>query len=258
MPQPPGLSPAAYEADGGPIGALLIHGLPGSAAETRPMGEYLTERGLTVCCPLLPGHGTVPEDLTRIRWKDWTGAVEAAVKDLQGRCQHVFVGGLSMGSLLALWLGARHPDVEGLIVMAPAVKLLNRLLPLSVPLQYVFRYNPLGAAGDDDLGDPEGIKRIWCYDQLAMRAASEFYWLKRRVRRALPRIRQPVLIFQGRRDTQVAPDAPRLVLDATSSTDKTLIWLENSGHNLLADGERCSVWSTSYAWIMEHVPAAPQ
>jgi carboxylesterase len=254
MPQPSGLSPAAYEADGGTVGALLIHGLPGSAAETRPMGGYLAARGLTVRCPLLPGHGTVPQDLTAIRWKDWAGEVEAALDDLRGRCQSIFVGGLSMGSLLALWLGARHPGIYGLIVMAPAIKVLNRLLPLSVPLKYFFRYNPLGTAGDDDLGDPEAMERIWCYDQLAMRAASELYWLQRSVRGALPQIHQPVLIFQGRRDAQVAPDAPRLVLDGVSSTDKTLIWLENSGHNLLADGERGSVWATSYTWILEHVP----
>ena len=61
MPQPRNLSPAAYSAEGGPTGALLIHGFTGSAAETSPMGRYLAARGLAVRCPLLPGHGTDPE-----------------------------------------------------------------------------------------------------------------------------------------------------------------------------------------------------
>jgi carboxylesterase len=54
MPQPAHLDPGAFRADGGPVGALLIHGFTGSVAETRPMGEYLAARGLTVRCPLLP------------------------------------------------------------------------------------------------------------------------------------------------------------------------------------------------------------
>ncbi len=35
-----------------------------------------------------------------------------------------------------------------------------------------------------------------------------------------------------------------------ASTDRTLVWLENSGHNLLIDGERESVWARSYDWMM--------
>ena len=71
MPQPESLNPGAYSADGGPVGALLIHGFGGSAAETRPMGEYFAAQGLTVRCPLLTGHGTTSEDLIGIRWQMW-------------------------------------------------------------------------------------------------------------------------------------------------------------------------------------------
>jgi esterase/lipase len=41
-----------------------------------------------------------------------------------------------------------------------------------------------------------------------------------------------------------------MVCDGVSSTDKTMVWLENSGHNLLADGERESVWRQSYDWMV--------
>ncbi len=251
MPQPKHLDPSAWSADGGAVGVLLLHGYTGSVAETRPMGEYLAARGLTVRCPLLPGHGTTPQDLTRIRWQAWAAEAEAALRDLQGRCQTVFVGGLSLGALLTLWLGAEHAEIAGLIPMAPAVQFNNRLAPLTPLLRHLFRYNPLGPIGDEDLGDPEGIHRIWCYDELPMWGAGEVYRLQRRVRRALPRIRQPILIFQGRRDAQLPPTAAQRVYDGVGSTDKRLVWLENSGHNLLADGERETVWAQSYGWMME-------
>jgi carboxylesterase len=249
MPQPENLSPAAYSADGGPIGALLIHGFGGSAAETRPMGEYLSAQGLTVRCPLLTGHGTSSEDLIGIRWQMWTEEVESALQDLRSCCETVFVGGLSMGSLLTLWLGAKYPDVAGLLVMTPAVKLQNRLLPLTVGLRYLLKYPPSGLVEEEALGDPEAIHRIWCYDQQPLWGAAELYLLQRRVNAALPRIRQPILIFQGRLDNWLSPQAAQLVHDGVASADKTLVWLEHSGHNVLADGERESVWAQSYAWM---------
>jgi carboxylesterase len=250
MPQPKYLDPSAYAAEGGPVGILLIHGFTGSVAETRPMGEYLAARGLAVRCPLLPGHGTTAQELTRIRWQAWAEEAESALRDLQGPCQTVFVGGLSLGSLLTLWLGANHPEIKGLIPMAPAIKVQNRLMPLTLGLRYLFKYNPFGGIGDADLGDPEAIERIWCYDDLPMWGAAEVYRLQRWVYQALPSIRQPVLIFQGRRDAQLDPQAAQILYDRVGSTNKTLVWLENSGHNLLADGEREAAWAQSYEWMM--------
>jgi carboxylesterase len=261
MPQPEHLDPGAYTADAPAnvaramptAGVLLIHGFTGSVAETRPMGEYLAARGLSVRCPLLPGHGTTPEDLTRIHWQDWAGEVESALADLQRRCQAIFVGGLSLGSLLTIWLGAHHPEIAGLILMSPAIKLQNRMLPLTLGLRYLLKYNPFGAMGDDDLGDPEAIHRIWCYDETPLWGAGELYLLQRRVAKAMPSIHQPVLIFQGRRDAQVAPQAAQIVYDSVASSDKRVVWLESSGHNVLADGEREAIWAQSCAWMMDRM-----
>jgi len=251
MPQPKHLDPGPYSADGGPIGVLLIHGYTGSVAETRPMGEYLAAQGCTVRCPLLSGHGTDPQDLTRVRWQTWADEVRAVLQELRDRCQTVFVGGLSLGALLTLWLGSEQPQIAGLIPMAPAIELQSRLAPVTLALRYILKYSPFGAVGDDDLQDPQGRDRIWCYDELPLWGAAEVYLLARQVRRALPRIRQPILVFQGRWDAQLTPQAAQIVYDSVSSTDKTLVWLERSGHNLLADGEREAVWARSYEWLVK-------
>lgn len=250
MPQPENLAPGAYSGDGGPVGALLIHGFGGSAAETRPMGEHFAAQGLTVRCPLLAGHGTTPEDLIGVRWQVWADEVESAFQDLQGCCETVFVGGLSMGSLLTLWLGAKYSDIAGLLIMAPAVKVKSWFLPLTLGLRYLLKYPPPGFVEEEALGDPEAIHRIWCYDRLPVWGGAELYLLQRRVNRALPRIRQPIHIFQGRLDNWLSPQAAQLVHDGVASTDKTLVWLEHSGHNLLVDGERESVWAQSYDWMV--------
>lgn len=239
------------------MGVLLLHGLPGSAAETRPMGEYLANRGLTVRCPLLTGHGKTEAELLRVCWQQWVADAEREFDHLQRICDRVFVGGLSLGSLLALQLGYEHSGIAGLISMAPGIKVRSRLAPVALVLRYFLRYVPPSLTGGDDLADPEAIHRIWCYDRLAMEAAAQFYLLQRRTNRALPSIHHPLLIFQGRRDPQVPVEAARLLYDRVASRDKTLVVLENSGHNLLADGERQDVWAQSYEWIAQRAARAP-
>ena len=251
MPKPDHLDPSGYAADGGPVGALLLHGLPGSAAETRPMGEYLAARGMTVRCPLLTGHGRTEADLLRIHWQQWVSDAERELDNLRKRCNRVFVAGLSLGSLLTLWLGASYPHLDGLIAMASGVKVKSRLAPLTLLLRYFLRFVPPSLTEGDDLGDPDANQRIWCYDRLTMQAAAQFYLLQRRVLGALPTIRHPLLIFQGLRDPKVPAEAARLLYDRVASVDRTLVWLENSGHNLLVDGERKAVWAQSYDWIMQ-------
>jgi carboxylesterase len=254
MPQPEHLDPSAFAADGGPVGVLLLHGYTGSVAETRPLGQHLAAQGLSVRCPLLPGHGTTPDELTRISWQAWAEEAESALGELRSRCRSLFVGGLSMGALLALWLGSEEPELAGLVPMAPTVEVRNPLLPLTLGLRYVLKYDPRGGIGDEDLVDPQASERIWCYDETPLWGAAEVYLLQRQVRKALPEIRQPILIFQGRHDAQLPPQAAQMVYDRVSSSDKTLVWLDHSGHNLLVDGERKSIWEQCYSWMMRRVP----
>ena len=253
MPQPPNLNPNPFFFPGGSTGILLIHGFPGAPAETRPWGEFLAARGLTVSGVRLPGHGTTPEELAHTHRKEWIAACEAELARLRERCQTLFAGGLSLGSLLTLWLGAHHADLAGLILLGPAIKVRDWRIHLAPLAKYVITYMPVDHTEDNDLCDPEALDRTWCYDTRPVAAAAHVLALQREVRRLLPSVSQPVLIMQGRCDTALAPDAAQIVHDRIGSTDKTLIWLENSGHNVLIDGERGRVWEESVAWIGERV-----
>ncbi len=102
---------------------LLIHGFTGSPWEIRPLGESLAARGFHVRAIKLPGHGTDPEAMAWVTWRDWEHAAEEGLAALKN-AKTVFVAGLSMGALLSLLLAARHPErVKGLAMMAPVWKL---------------------------------------------------------------------------------------------------------------------------------------
>jgi carboxylesterase len=248
----PWLDPSAFELTGGPIGCLLIHGFTGAAVEMRPMGEYLAGRGLTVSAPLLPGHGTTPEDLNRTTWQDWYGHVEGAFAGLRGKCERVFVVGFSLGSLLALHLAAHH-DMAGLAVLSPALLVRDwriRLVPL---LRYVIKSMPKDPDPQhSDMTDKEAVKGFWSYDLYPVPAAYQVYLLQKVVRPELGRIRTPALVIYATGDMSIHPRSGPTLYNKIGSPDKEQLVLHNSGHGIVLDAEREVVFEKTYAWIMAH------
>ena len=58
---------------------LLLHGFTSHPVLTLgPLSERLKEAGWEVRQPALPGHGTRPEDLLKVRFQDWLLAAEEA------------------------------------------------------------------------------------------------------------------------------------------------------------------------------------
>src|SRR5579884_2106722 len=111
-----------YAADGGPVAAVLCHGMTGMPGSLYAWGQALVDAGLTVRIPRLPGHGTSWKDANRTTWQDWYGELERSFDDVRSRCDRVFVMGLSMGGTLALRLAEqRGSDVSGVVVVNPSL-----------------------------------------------------------------------------------------------------------------------------------------
>jgi carboxylesterase len=219
--------------EGGPVGVLLVHGYTATPAEVRPLGQYLHSRGFTVAGPLLPGHGTTPQDANRAHWQDWVKSVEASYRQLVARCDTVLLGGESMGGLLALYLASEHPQAAGILAYAPALITAPAYGPYLLPLLAPFIPFLAKSSGPPTLAD----ERWQGYPVHPLRAVGQLYYLQRVVRRRLPLIRQPLLIVQGRLDTAVHPSVPDRVYHAVKSTLKEVHWMANSHHCVLLDGE---------------------
>jgi len=95
---------------------LLLHGFTSHPLlALGPLPEVLRKAGFGVSQPTLPGHGTRPEDLLRVRWRDWLEAAQGTYPKLPEPKGMI---GLSMGALLALM--RRTPEVLPR-VQAPAL-----------------------------------------------------------------------------------------------------------------------------------------
>src|SRR4051794_35945966 len=113
--------------DGGPIGAVLCHGLTGMPGSLRAWAEALAADGLTVRLPRLPGHGTSWKDANGTTWQDWYAELERQFDEVRSRCEHTFVMGLSMGGTLALRLAERRgDDISGVVVVNPSLFTLRK------------------------------------------------------------------------------------------------------------------------------------
>ena len=118
------------EAPPGSRGAvLLLHGLSDSPYSLRAVGERYRRLGFAAVWLRLPGHGTAPSALRRVRWEDWAAAARLAadrVASLAGEGPFHVVG-YSNGGSLALMLtlerllgrGGRVPDQ--VVLLSPAV-----------------------------------------------------------------------------------------------------------------------------------------
>lgn len=120
MNPPPALDARDLFHDGDGAGVALLHGLGGTPVEMRPVARAFARAGFAALCPRLSGHCGAEDDLKAARWEDWEAEAVAALERLRGRGRPTFIGGLSMGAVLALRVAASRPDlVDGLLLFAP-------------------------------------------------------------------------------------------------------------------------------------------
>ena len=64
------------------FGVLFIHSFGSTTLEFQEFSEFLQDQGFKTSNPLLPGHGTTPDDLNRFKFSDWIHVSEKALSEL--------------------------------------------------------------------------------------------------------------------------------------------------------------------------------
>ena len=230
---------------GNEVGVLLLHGLTATTAEVRLLAEKLQGEGYTISAPLLPGHGTQPDELNETSWHDWAWTAEKAYQHLATVCDHVFVGGESTGGALALYLAAQHQEIAGVLCYAPAIK-------LAIPLHNMVRLYVAAPLVNSLPKDNVGSNEFWQgYRVNPLRAVMELVRLGLEVRRELPKITQPALVMQGRNDKTVSEDVGEIILAGVASEVALQHWWEQSGHVILLEDELAGITAVTLNFINE-------
>lgn len=224
-------------------GVLCIHGFTGTPFEMRYLGEALVARGFHVLGPVLPGHGTTPENLDQTTWLEWYGAVEAALDRLLERCDKVGVVGQSLGGLLALRLAQeRQHQVSAVASLAtplwlpwPARAAARATKPGSLLGRAIQNVPKLGGS---DVRDLAMKRKNPAYMVVPVRPLHQLMELMEIVRAHLAEVRAPILVVHGRQDHTVPYACSEELLGRVTAEIKLHRALEQSFHLVSMDVER--------------------
>ena len=236
---------------GGDVGCLLIHGFPGAPEEMRWMGQYLSEQGFTALGVRLFGLATQPADANRARWHDWLASVEDGYHLLQGMTSQIVLMGVSTGGALSL-LMARDFPVAGLVVMATPNKIpdarAQRLRPLAPLVTRFWRYATEDR--ESDWHDKEAEKLQVYYEDIPTRAAGvELHDVLDEASDSLSEVTAPLLLIYAKGDGTTPAESAQFIYDGVSSTDKEILWLNDSGHNIPRDAARQQAFEAAAAFV---------
>jgi carboxylesterase len=238
----PAPSAARYErkVPGARAHALCVHGYTGSPYEVRVVADALAQIGVSSTSPLLPGHGTEPEALSRTSWRDWVRASDDEFAALPPG-PRVLVGS-SMGALLMLRLAASFPDrVSAVVLLAPALRYFaDGAIAGRLARRGLWRLYPMmqKAESGGDLRDAEGQANNPCYPRLATRGIGELQALQREVEPMLPLVRAPLCVFHGAQDHTIPKEASAVIAERVSSLVVEHHVLRDSFHVLGLDVDR--------------------
>jgi len=237
-------------------GVLLIHGFVGSPRDYGELPRRLAGAGFRVHCPLLPGHGTKPQDLLDQSPDTLAAAVEKAYLDMRKRCKWVAVVGFSMGGTLAARLAAGaqvprdgvppgeptvRPAPDALVLVCPFFGATYRWYVVLPPetwnrlLMPVLPYVVKGTAFQQ-IKRSEGAAGLVSYDTVPTRAIRDLSVLAACVRRQPARhLPAHTLLIYSRNDGAASPRRIRDMADKWGLPPSSRILLTRSNHLVFWD-----------------------
>ena len=115
-----------------PYSLVYIPGFSASWAEGDPIHKQIAKRfGCNLYLARTAEHGlNSPDALKDLTPSNYAGSAERALAIGKQLGEKVIVMGTSAGGMLALYLAARHPEIEGLILYSPCIAVANPALKL--------------------------------------------------------------------------------------------------------------------------------
>ena len=220
--------------------ALLLHGLSDSPYSLHSLGELLQKHGIHTIALRLPGHGTIPAELTEATWEDWRAAITVAARHLGAmRAENsdipFLIAGYSTGAPLAVDYAMRAMDDENLVEPTD-------LILFSPALQV----SPLAALSRIQLGlakIPGLTKLAWLdilpefdpykYNSFPVFAGHQVYLLSENVHSRVASLPQEkkdrlprILAFQSVVDSTVVPEAIAELLISLGAAKDEVVYFD--------------------------------
>lgn len=236
---------ALGKGDNGKVGIIFVHGFTGSPISMRPWAEFFHTKGFTVSVPLLPGHGTLPEDLNRVRWEQWPAKVEAELEWMHAQGLTVFIFGLSMGGGTTLNIALKHSSsLAGIVLVNPMIHV--KFVPPQIAW-FISRFQRQRDSVGDDIKKP-GVTEHG-YDSLPAIGVYQLLKMLTYTRKRLHDVTVPLMLFHSREDHTLPVSNTEIIMKGVGSLQKQRIELINSYHVATLDFDADIIFENSLLFV---------
>ena len=258
-----------FEIRRGRVGVLLLHAYFGTPWEMRPLAEYLAALGVSVVCPRITGHGSMPEDIYHISATAWLDDAQAAYHRLESFTDVQVIIGHCIGARLGLALilkrgikptgvitvsipvlpAAEKPFLPGILKWIP-----KWLIPQSLPIFGIANLIPMRRFEIRLHSTTPWL----CYKQYRPTNAYEVgFELRREVFNKLPAIHCPILFVHAKHDHLYSLKHARHGYSAVTSTDKDIYVVDAMTHLLLTNVKKAGPLFRRIYRFIQHCNALP-
>ncbi|WP_421997239.1 alpha/beta hydrolase [Reyranella sp.] len=258
-------------ADGHPRAIILgLHGFGDYRSAWDEPARIWARDGITTFAYDQRGFGSSP---TRGRWPGTdalVGDAKTMIRLLHARYPDVpvYLAGESMGSAVVLVAAEEGADVEGLVLLAPALRSRDTFGPVASAGLWFFAHTvpwlPSGPTSIDykPTDNPRTMEKLRndpkMLRQVRLDMAYGLVDLMDDARVAAARVHKPYLMLHGLGD-RIVPQAPvRAAIEVMPPrADSKLAFYKDGYHLLLRDKEGRTVATDVAAWISDHEAALP-
>lgn len=221
---------------------ILIHGFTGTPWTFSELVPELKKNSFKVSVPLLPGHGTKPSDLQKVKWQEWYSTIHREYEKLKNS-KHVFLVGHSVGGALALLIAARN-DIAGVVSLSAPYKFSYpgiKLLPVIKPFVHCIKKHKNNFAGVKDAG----------YNCYPVKGISECMKMLKTLQREIHKVNCPVFFAHSRGDRRIKLKNMEKLLSGVSSSVKKSLVMENNYHMITKGQDRELLFKEVVSFIAE-------
>ena len=255
---------------------FLIHGLTGTAKEMGSIAKRLNKQGFSVASPLMANHDKSISCLKRTTWQELYNSIRKEFIKYANDYENIFVAGLSFGALIGILLAHEFPEkVKALNCFSPTLFFdgwgnpKSRIfLPLAyyTPLKYWIYFKeeyPYGLKNERLRTKVESFYKeaklfdyskvhLYGYSVIPVSCMYQNHLLAKHVISLLRGIKTPLQLLQARNDDVTSPKNSFYIYNHISSTEKEIIFLEDSYHIITADQERDKVAEKTVAFFTRY------
>lgn len=252
------------------VGVLVLHGFMGSPLSSRAMAEYLAEQGITVRCPLLPGHGQYPDKLAGGSRQQWLAEAEEAFAAARAESDELYLIAHSMGNVLAAHVALKFGGVRGVVMLAPVCDVPDKRLRYvkyarlfarwyyphkskKEAMQHLVRERVLDFDPTIDFDDPAFQARLPELSRVPFTAMHEMVKTIDYGLSLWPRLDLPARVHAGEEDSAAPPDNARRIFAMLPNADKELTIYPHTGHEMMRpfDPVHQQVWAATLGFIRQ-------